>query len=92
MRAGPLRRTPRPQERAGTARGTVRATSPAPIFGGLRGVPAEGVGGDGAAAPAQGKAFPLNSLSHSTRVIDFARFTTKRDARPRHVGLELRQE
>lgn len=38
------------------------------------------------------KAFPLNSLIHSTRVIDFARFTTKRDACPRHVGLEFRQE
>ena len=29
VRAGPPRRTPRPQERAGTVRGTVRATSPA---------------------------------------------------------------
>lgn len=29
VRAGPPGRTPRPQERAGTARGTVRATSPA---------------------------------------------------------------
>jgi hypothetical protein len=41
VRAGPPRQTPRPQERAGTARGTVRATSPAPILGALRGVPAE---------------------------------------------------
>ena len=58
MRAGPLRRTPRPQERAGTVRGTERINSPAPLPGVLRGVPAEGVGGDRAAAPAQGKAFP----------------------------------
>ena len=32
-------------------------------FGALRGLPAEGVGGDGAAAPAQGKAFPYVSPS-----------------------------
>lgn len=58
MRAGPPRRTPRPQERAGTVRGAERINSPAPLPGVLRGVPAEGVGGDRAAAPAQGKAFP----------------------------------
>lgn len=40
-------------------RGTERVTSPALLaIGALRGVPAEGVAGDGAAAPAQGKAFP----------------------------------
>ncbi len=39
-------------------RGTERVNSPAPLYGALRGVPAEGVDGDGAAAPAQGKAFP----------------------------------
>ena len=69
------------------------ATSAPLRFSGRCGVsPLEGVAGDRIAAPAQGKAFPLNSLIHSTRVIDFARFTTKRNACPRHVGLEFRQE
>ena len=38
--------------------GTERVISPALLYGALRGVPAEGVAGDSAAAPAQGKAFP----------------------------------
>ena len=57
---GPPRQTPRPQEPAIGRAG--KSASSAPLL--IRGVagaspPAEGVAGDSAAAPAQGKAFPI---------------------------------
>lgn len=62
---GHPRHKPRPQERAGAARGTERVNCSAPLLGVLRGVPAEGVAGDMMMAPGQGKAFPSRHHGHS---------------------------
>lgn len=60
---GLFRESPRPQERAGTVRGTERVISPAHCIGALRGSALfEGVAGDSAAAPGQGKAFPSSNI------------------------------
>jgi hypothetical protein len=53
-----LVRKPRPREQGRRFCGKERVISPAPILGVLRGAPADGVGRDGAAARARGKAFP----------------------------------
>lgn len=59
MHAGPLRQTPRPQERAGTVRGTVRVISPAPLPGALRGVPARWGRRRRASGSGSGEGLPL---------------------------------
>lgn len=63
-RGAPRVKTPRPQEQAGGLRDRARR-QPRSTFGALRGVPAEGVAGDGWPARAQGKAFP--SLANQFR-------------------------
>lgn len=57
---GPTHTNAAPAGAGRRPRGTERVISPAPF---LRGVPAEGVAGDGNAAPAQGKAFPSRLIS-----------------------------
>lgn len=64
---GLSRQTPRPKERAAGARDSVRHQDPLTI-GALRGAsPLEGVAGDSAVAPAQGKAFPSIIVGFGTK-------------------------
>jgi hypothetical protein len=67
---GPLRQHAAPAGARRQAGGTERVISPAHYLGALRGeVPLEGVAGDSAAAPAQGKAFPSRSKPRYIRHI-----------------------
>ena len=60
VRAGPSWSNAAPSRARHRTGGKERVISPAPYSGRCRGfAPAEGVAGDSAAAPAQGKAFPL---------------------------------